>query len=606
MGELTSDKPKCMVELYNGETILERQIRILKEQGITDFIITTGPYPEQLKAVTDHIKGIRVTYVPNPQYGETNYIMSMHLAGKWLEEDILLLHGDLVFNQGIVKRLLQAEEPSLCIYNEKKELPPKDFKGRFRNGMLKEVSVHIFDDNCMAFQPFYKLCKKDLMLWKEKVAEFIKQGNTKVYAEDALNQITEQVFIPGLSYAEDYVEEIDNAQDYERVCSEIKLWDAREQQIGICEDYGQCLQRVLEPDEKVFVVCSKRTSEQVKNVLNDYDADYFCGFSSNPKYEEIETGAALFFEKKPDVIVAVGGGSAIDTAKCIKEFAIQKSTETGIKRQEGNVISGEKKRICRTKLVAVPTTAGTGSESTQIAVLYRDGVKQSVDRAYLLPDVAVLDPHVLCSLPDYQKKATLLDALCQGMESYWAKNATEESREYAKKCISLILRNYQAYLQGDEKSYKEILQAANYSGKAIQISRTTAAHAMSYKLTSLYGISHGHAVALCIIPIWKHMIETVSKPDIPAGNIPSEETVRKKNILRKTLSELAELTDGINLQDGVARIEGIVKECQLDDFKIAEKDIPILVQSVDLNRMQNHPVDFSREEIEKIYAVYCH
>ena len=72
-------------------------------------------------------------------------------------------------------------------------MPEKDFKGRFKDNKLLEVSVNIFDNDCYAFQPLYKLDKKDLQLWKDKVAEFVKNGNVKVYAENALNEITDNI-----------------------------------------------------------------------------------------------------------------------------------------------------------------------------------------------------------------------------------------------------------------------------------------------------------------------------------------------------------------------------------------------------------------------------
>lgn len=225
MGILTESKPKCMVKLYNGETIFERQIRILNECGIKDFIITTGPFKEQLYEVADKFKEINFQFVANDDYKNTNYIVSMNNANEYLDDDILLLHGDLVFNKNLVIKLLSDKNKSVCLYNEEKALPEKDFKGRFKDNKLLEVSVNIFDNDCYAFQPLYKLDKNDLQLWKEKVAEFVKEGNVKVYAENALNEITDKINIYGMSYKDDYIDEIDNQEDYNRVYLEIKKYD---------------------------------------------------------------------------------------------------------------------------------------------------------------------------------------------------------------------------------------------------------------------------------------------------------------------------------------------------------------------------------------------
>lgn len=228
MAELTKNNPKCMVKLYNGETIFERQIRILSNCGIKDFIVTTGPFKEQLYEIADKFHNLNFQFVANDDYKNTNYIVSMNNAYKYLDDDVLLLHGDLVFNENLVIKLLKNENKSVCLYNEEKELPAKDFKGRFKDNKLLEVSINIFDNDCYAFQPLYKLDKKDLQLWKDKVAEFVNNGNVKVYAENALNEITNNVNIYGMSYKDDYIDEIDNQEDYKRVSAQIKEIDYRD------------------------------------------------------------------------------------------------------------------------------------------------------------------------------------------------------------------------------------------------------------------------------------------------------------------------------------------------------------------------------------------
>lgn len=222
---LTEKNPKCMVKLYNGETIFERQIRILSECGIKDFIVTTGPFKEQLYEVADKFKELNFQFVANDDYKNTNYIVSMNNANEYLDDDVLLLHGDLVFNKNLVVKLLNNKNKSVCLYNEEKKLPEKDFKGRFKDNKLLEVSVNIFDNDCYAFQPLYKLEKKDLQLWKDKVSEFVENGNVKVYAENALNEVTDRLNIVGMSYKDDYIDEIDNEEDYIRVSAEIKEFD---------------------------------------------------------------------------------------------------------------------------------------------------------------------------------------------------------------------------------------------------------------------------------------------------------------------------------------------------------------------------------------------
>lgn len=231
MGNLTKDKPKCLLKLYNGETIFERQIRILSQCGIKEFIVTTGYCKEQLIEITNKYTNLKFTFVYNPEYMKSNYIVSMNYAYDYFDDDILLLHGDLVFNVELVEKILKDKRKSLCLFNETKPLPDKDFKGRFVNNILKEVSISIFEDNCYAFQPLYKLSKDDILKWKNKVLEFVNKGEVNVYAENALNEITDEISIYGMSYKDDYIEEIDNEEDYNRVSSEIKYFDYREQNL---------------------------------------------------------------------------------------------------------------------------------------------------------------------------------------------------------------------------------------------------------------------------------------------------------------------------------------------------------------------------------------
>lgn len=223
MGELTKSCHKSMVLLNNGETIFERQIRILMESGINEFVVTVGPFKEQLIEASKKFNA-KFTFVENPIYDKTNYIYSMFLAKDYLKDDVLLLHGDLVFDLGLVQDMLN-DDKSLCLINENKRLPEKDFKGRVINGLLKEVGINIFDDNCYAFQPLYKLNKEDLSKWLQQVEIFVSEGNTGVYAENALNTILKDLNLHAKSYKDNYIDEIDNLEDYTRVREEIDSFE---------------------------------------------------------------------------------------------------------------------------------------------------------------------------------------------------------------------------------------------------------------------------------------------------------------------------------------------------------------------------------------------
>lgn len=309
----------------------------------------------------------------------------------------------------------------------------------------------------------------------------------------------------------------------------------------------------------------------------------FTNFSPNPKYEEVLDGISVFKQNECNSIISIGGGSAIDVAKTIKAFVGLNENENYLNQQivDNNV-----------KLMAIPTTAGTGSESTSFAVIYFEGNKYSIDSRYILPDYVLLEPSFLEGLPLYQKKSTMLDAFCQGIESFWSVNSTNESREYAMKAIKLILNNYKDYIQENSSVYPFIMEAANYSGRAINISKTTAAHAMSYKITSLYGVSHGHAVAMCLPHIWEYMINNINLSVDPRGIDYLEGVFHQLDLTfesdshEETLSKLNMVLNDVGLD-----YSGIVKE----------DDLELLTSSVNVQRLKNNPVSLDSVIIEKVY-----
>lgn len=228
MGDFTRTHHKCQAVLKNGETILARQLRLLQEAGIDEVVITTGPFEEQLRATAAAFPALRITFVPNPDYASTNYIYSMHLARALLQDELLLMHGDLVFNRRLLQRLLALPGGgSAATVHFTRALPEKDFKARVQDGCLREVSIHIFDADCFAFQPLYRLSAADAQAWLDRVADFIARGENKCYAENALNELLPGMRIRAFSYAEDFIDEIDNLEDYDRVSQAIQAFDAQ-------------------------------------------------------------------------------------------------------------------------------------------------------------------------------------------------------------------------------------------------------------------------------------------------------------------------------------------------------------------------------------------
>ncbi len=591
MGEFTQGNHKSMARIGTGETIFGRQLRLLADAGVTEFIVTTGPFADQLHAETraPHLAGLSFTFVPNDVYDRTNYIYSMYLAREHLDDDLLMLHGDLVFNRGALDRLLADPRPDLGMVNDALPQPEKDFKARVVDGTIREVSVSIHDDDCHAFQPLYKLSRRAIGVWLRRVAEFVERGETSVYAENALNEVAEEADVRAFSYVADSVNEVDTLDDLAAVAAQVRLFDFDEQPVLSDADSYRgipALLRSLHAERPLVVGGRSFDASFVKSFLDEEGVEYvrFDGYSPNPKLEEVHAGLARYRQENCDAIISLGGGSAIDVAKCIKLLAAA----------EADVFPATGAPLPRlVPHLSIPTTAGTGSESTHFAVVYIDGEKHSIAHDAIIPDAVVLEPRLLESLPEYHKKASLLDALSQCIESSWSRGATDQSRDYATRGIQLILDNLFAYFHRsgfDLEAARQILIASNLGGKAINLTKTTAPHAMSYKMTSLYGTAHGHAVALCLVGVWRHYIKLTKNAE------PGTE------ILAPALESLTAVFDASSPLNAVRKFQLIIEFLGLTAPALRDpSDIDELVGSVNQERLGNSPVTLSDAEIRYVY-----
>ena len=226
MGVLTSEHPKCMTEISPRETILSRQLRQLSEAGIRQAVITTGYYDEVL---VNYCRALDLpldyTFVKNPVYDQTNYIYSIYCAREYLDDDIVLMHGDLVFENEVFDKVL-ASESSCMTVSSTLPLPEKDFKAQVKDGMVMRVGVDIFEDALEA-QALYKLNKNDWKVWLDKIVEFCEAGNRKVYAENALNELNGAAKIAALDVGDLLCAEIDNPEDLAAVSAKLKTVENR-------------------------------------------------------------------------------------------------------------------------------------------------------------------------------------------------------------------------------------------------------------------------------------------------------------------------------------------------------------------------------------------
>lgn len=283
----------------------------------------------------------------------------------------------------------------------------------------------------------------------------------------------------------------------------------------------------------------------------------FEDFSVNPKYKEAQLGLAKLLHSKADLIVAIGGGSVLDMSKLIRHMAVEQGYSV--------------------PLHAIPTTAGTGAEATHFAVVYIDGKKQSIAAEDVLPDVAVVYPPLTYSNSIYQTACAGFDAIAQAIESYWAKEATEESRAYSVKALGLLWKQLPRLIQTPTDELRDqVAEGAYYAGKAINISTTTAPHAFSYAFTSKYNYPHGHAVALTF-PFFVKLNGT------------------------KDLYELL----GLSSAGIIPQIEDYIASLGLSLSLSPAVDVHRTLQEVNSQRLSNNPVEVTPAIMQELEAYLC-
>lgn len=226
MGVLTSEHPKCMTEISGNDTILSRQLKLIAEKGIKEVIITTGPFETALVNYCQSLNlPLQIKYVKNPYYRETNYIYSIYCAKEYLNDDILLIHGDLVFENTVLD-LLWENTHSCMVVSSKTPLPEKDFKAVLSGNKIVKIGIDYFD-HAVAAQPLYKIAQKDWTVWLDKIIEFCNDNNRTCYAENAFNMVSDVCNIYSVDIECKLCSEIDNAEDLAIVSKKLQEIDAR-------------------------------------------------------------------------------------------------------------------------------------------------------------------------------------------------------------------------------------------------------------------------------------------------------------------------------------------------------------------------------------------
>lgn len=212
MGDLTSEHPKCMTEINTTETILSRQLSLLHQCGVTEVIITTGLFDKVLINYCNSLNiPMQFTFVKNPIYDKTNYIYSIYLAKEYLDDDIVLMHGDLVFEISVLQDVLRKKSSCMTI-STTMPLPSKDFKAVVKEGLIRKIGIEFFEDAFVA-QPLYKINKDDWKVWLEGIITYCENKEVSCYAENVFNEVSDKCRIYPMDFANRLCAEIDTPKD---------------------------------------------------------------------------------------------------------------------------------------------------------------------------------------------------------------------------------------------------------------------------------------------------------------------------------------------------------------------------------------------------------
>lgn len=221
MGRYTMKAPKCMVPLLNGETIAARQLRLILKMGIHEVVMTTGPYAELLENYVKSLGlSLTIQYVNNPKYMETNYIYSIYLAREYLHSELILMHGDLVFEEEVLRWMTETEDNRMAV-SSTAQLPEKDFKAVIKDGRIQAVGIE-FMYHCVAAQPLYHFSREAWEMWLKRIITFCEAGEVTCYAEKALNQVMDRVELYPCDFKEMLCQEVDKEEDLFAVRERLK------------------------------------------------------------------------------------------------------------------------------------------------------------------------------------------------------------------------------------------------------------------------------------------------------------------------------------------------------------------------------------------------
>jgi alcohol dehydrogenase class IV len=348
-----------------------------------------------------------------------------------------------------------------------------------------------------------------------------------------------------------------------------------------------------ERSNKILIICGEKSFKKsganklLAGLLINKKVQFYFKKSSHPNHIELQEIINQIKLFSPDLIIAIGGGSVLDYAKIANVLTKSKKLEEEIINSTYKV---EKKF---TKLVAIPTTAGSGAEVTPNAVIYVNKIKHSVEGEKLKPDYFFLLPELVIGASKKIKSSAGFDAIAQAIESLISKKSNEKSVVFAIKSLSISLKYYLDYLnKPNNENTSAMCLAANLSGEAISISKTTAPHAVSYPFTSIYNISHGHAVSLTLNKFLKFNYENLKKSN-SIFDLKSRYKmifdITKTNNMESLDLYLKNLKINANLENDFNKLGVNIME-----------DYSKIISGINTSKLSNNPIELKGEDLKKI------
>ncbi len=341
--------------------------------------------------------------------------------------------------------------------------------------------------------------------------------------------------------------------------------------------------------KKIFILTGKNSfyaagiNKELISIIKKVQYKIFFKKKSFPELLELKKIISRLNEFKPDLLIAIGGGAVLDYAKIANNI----SKVNGLKeRIKVSKIKFKKKSY----LIAIPTTAGSGAEVTPFAVLYIKNIKYSLEDTNLKPDNFILLPNLILNCNKKLKASSGFDAIAQAVESLMSKKSNLKSVKFAILSLKLSINNFLDFVKRPNFQNAKIMsKAANYAGKAIAISRTTAPHALSYPFTAHYGISHGQAVAITFDEVLKFNFENKYK-STASFNLNSRFKILFKLTNKKNISELVNFFKNMKVKTGL----------KVNNIKPTKRTIEKILKEINAQRLKNNPVELEKDDLKEI------